>query len=93
MATPEIRPPKLTEYSAAAAAYLTKTFFWSREKGCGGVRVRGAAKTNVKREKKYIKISGAGSASEERYFGNIEVRVEGRFAPFNPYFVCNTANG
>ncbi len=26
-------------------------------------------------------------------FRNIEVRVEGRFVPFNPYFVCNTAIG
>ncbi len=26
-------------------------------------------------------------------FRNVEVRVEGRFVPFNPYFVCNTAIG
>ncbi len=26
-------------------------------------------------------------------FRNVEVRVEGRFVPFNPYFVCNTATG
>ncbi len=26
-------------------------------------------------------------------FRTIEVRVEGRFVPFNPYFVCNTAIG
>ncbi len=24
-------------------------------------------------------------------FRNVEVRVEGRFVPFSPYFVCNTA--
>ncbi len=26
-------------------------------------------------------------------FRNVEVRVEGRFVPFNPYFVCNTDIG
>ncbi len=26
-------------------------------------------------------------------FRTVEVRVEGRFVPFNPYFVCNTAFG
>ncbi len=34
------------------------------------------------------KISGAGSASEERYFG-----MKKQFAPFNHYFVCDTATG
>ncbi len=26
-------------------------------------------------------------------FQNVEVRVKGRFVPFNPYFLCNTAIG
>ncbi len=39
------------------------------------------------------KFSGAGSASEEHLFRNVEVGVERGFAPFHPYFVCDMALG
>ncbi len=42
---------------------------------------------------KKIKILWHRKCVRRGIFRTIEVRIEGRFVPFNPYFVCNTAIG
>ncbi len=47
-----------------------------------------------KNSNKKKKKSLAQEVRQKSYiFRNVEVKVEGRFVPFNPYFVCNTAIG
>ncbi len=42
---------------------------------------------------KKIKILWRRKCARRGIFWNVEVRIEGRFVPFNPYFVCNTDIG
>ncbi len=42
---------------------------------------------------KKIKILWRRKCVRRGIFRNVEIRIEGRFVPFNPYFVCNTAIG
>ncbi len=42
---------------------------------------------------KKIKILWRKKCVRRGIFRNVDVRIEGRFVPVNPYFVCNTAIG
>ncbi len=47
----------------------------------------------IQQWKKKIKNLWRRKGVRREIFRNREVRVEGNFVPFNPYFVCNTAIG
>ncbi len=47
----------------------------------------------LSKEKVYIENRWRRKCVRRGIFRTVEVRVAGRFVPFNPYFVCNTAIG